>query len=66
MILFGSSTGNTAAQLDSPKSNMASLQAEKKKVSKKAMVAGAIKEGDIPLKKCNSPYSSQEQRLKRI
>src|SRR5690242_14742140 len=49
MILFGSSIENTAAQLDSAESNKANLQTKKESVQK-AMVAGAIKEGDIPLK----------------
>ena len=49
MILFGSSIENTAAQLDSAESNKANLQTEKESFQKE-MVAGAIKEGDIPLK----------------
>ncbi|WP_129726542.1 carboxypeptidase-like regulatory domain-containing protein [Ectobacillus funiculus] len=49
MILFGSSIGTTAAQFDPAKSNKANLQTEKESFQKE-MVAGAIKEGDIPLK----------------
>lgn len=49
MILFGSSIENATAQFDPAKSNKVNLQTEKESVQK-AMVAGAIKEGDIPLK----------------
>lgn len=45
MILFGSSIGNTTAQFDPAKGNKANLQRQKE-----AMVEGAVREGDIPLK----------------